>query len=134
MRFADTSYFLALLNASDEWHRQAMRRSRDNQGLLVTTFWVLAEVGDALCEARNRALFISLMESLSTREDALLLPPTEEGFRAGMNLFQNRPDKDWSLTDCISFATMHELRINDALTADRHFIQAGFRALLREEE
>ena len=133
MRFADTSYFLALLNASDEWHGQAVRRSEEGKGLLVTTFWVLTEVGDALCESRNRAVFTRLMDSLMTREDVMLLPSDENEFHQGMELFRSRPDKDWSLTDCISFAVMTELAIKEALTSDRHFIQAGFHALLRDE-
>lgn len=99
----------------------------------MTTFWVLAEVGDALCEGRNREVFAQLMDSLTAREDVLLLPPDEDAFRRGMELFRIRPDKDWSLTDCISFAAMTELAIKEALTSDRHFIQAGFRALLRGE-
>lgn len=134
MRFADTSYFLALLNATDEWHEPAVQRSNEGHGLLVTTFWVLAEVGDALCEGRNRELFGTLLDSLTGREDVLLLPPTEAAFHQGAALFRVRPDKGWSLTDCISFAAMKELGINEALTSDRHFIQAGLRALLRDEE
>ena len=133
MRFADTSYFLTLLNASDEWHGRAVRRSEESQGLLVTTFWVLTEVGDALCESRNRAVFTRLVDSLTTREDVMLLPPGEDEFHHEMELFRNRPDKDWSLTDCISFAAMSDLAIKEALTSDRHFIQAGFLALLRDE-
>jgi predicted nucleic acid-binding protein len=48
----------------------------------------------------------------------------------GLELYQSRPDKDWGLTDCISFVVMREQNLIDALTADRHFVQAGFRALL----
>ncbi len=132
MRFADTSYFLALLNASDEWHEQAVRCCEESQGMLVTTFWVLAEVGDALCESRNRKVFVRLIDSLSAREDVLLLSAGEDDFHQGMNLFRNRLDKNWSLTDCISFAAMAELAIKEALTSDRHFIQAGFHVLLRD--
>ena len=54
-------------------------------------------------------------------------------FAAGLDLYRNRPDKAWSLTDCISFVVMRERSITEALAYDRHFEQAGFRALLREE-
>ena len=53
-------------------------------------------------------------------------------FSGGFELYGSRPDKGWSLTDCISFIVMKEQEINRALTADLHFVQAGFRALLRE--
>ena len=53
-------------------------------------------------------------------------------YQAGFDLFANRPDKDWSLTDCISFGVMTERGLTEALTADRHFEQAGFRAVLKK--
>ncbi len=133
MRFADTAYFLALLNPSDEWHVPALRCSKEGNGMMVTTYWVLAEVGDALSVGRNRELFGHLMDSLTKHQDLLLLPPTKIAFHQGLTLFLSRPDKMWSLTDCISFTAMKELGVNEALTSDRHFVQAGFRALLRED-
>jgi hypothetical protein len=48
-------------------------------------------------------------------------------------LYDARPDKDWSLTDCISFVVMGDERLTEALTGDRHFVQAGFVALLAQE-
>jgi len=53
-------------------------------------------------------------------------------FAGGLDLYRERPDKDWSLTDCISFVIMRQQQITDALTADLHFVQAGFRALMQE--
>jgi predicted nucleic acid-binding protein len=52
-------------------------------------------------------------------------------YDAGLNLYAQRPDKDWSLTDCISFVVMKRLRLTEALTADKHFEQAGFKVLLK---
>jgi predicted nucleic acid-binding protein len=54
-----------------------------------------------------------------------------EAYQAGFDLFVGRPDKAWSLTDCISFAVMTERGLSDALTADHHFEQAGFRAVFK---
>lgn len=52
-------------------------------------------------------------------------------YQAGFDLFAARPDKAWSLTDCISFGVMRERGLSDALTADHHFEQAGFRAVFK---
>ncbi len=53
-------------------------------------------------------------------------------YHRGLNLYGDRPDKEWSLTDCISFAVMSEQHIVEALTRDRHFKQAGFVALFAD--
>jgi len=52
-------------------------------------------------------------------------------FNAGLDLYRQRVDKDWSLTDCISFAVMQRMSLIDALTTDHHFEQAGFNVLLK---
>nr|MBA2333413.1 nucleic acid-binding protein [Blastocatellia bacterium] len=59
-----------------------------------------------------------------------IVPLDSNLFDRGLRLMASRPDKNWSLTDCISFVVMKERSLSDALTADRHFEQAGFRALM----
>jgi predicted nucleic acid-binding protein len=61
----------------------------------------------------------------------LSLYPDAKTFDLGLSLFSRRTDKEWSLTDCISFAVMQQRNITDALTTDHHFKQAGYTALLR---
>jgi predicted nucleic acid-binding protein len=51
-------------------------------------------------------------------------------YERGLNLYGSRNDKGWSLTDCISFAVMQALHLEDALTGDHHFAQAGYNPLL----
>jgi predicted nucleic acid-binding protein len=128
--FADTFYFLALVNERDAAHARAVQ-SDSSALLLVTTAWVLTEVGDALSAPENRPAFLQLMETLRDSPDARIIEPTNELFTRGLELFRQRPDKEWSLTDCISFVAMEDGQIKDALTGDRHFEQAGFRALLK---
>jgi hypothetical protein len=60
-----------------------------------------------------------------------MIPATQELFDRGVALYESRPDKEWSLTDCISFVVMADHGITEALTGDRHFEQAGFVALLK---
>jgi hypothetical protein len=71
------------------------------------------------------------LETLRESHDVLIVAPTLELFERGVEMFRQRPDKEWSLTDCISFVVMRDENIVDALTGDRHFEQAGFRALLK---
>jgi predicted nucleic acid-binding protein len=130
-RFADTFYFLALLNPDDPAHMMAVEAAARLAGRLVTTTWILTEVGDAMASPQNRAAFLGLLDSLRTNPAAEVVPASEELFDAGVDLYARRPDKAWSLTDCISFLVMDRLGLAEALTGDRHFEQAGFRAVLR---
>jgi predicted nucleic acid-binding protein len=127
--FADTFFFLAILNRADAAHSRASELSRRLRRRRITTAWVLTEVGDALAR-NNRQAFLDLMHLLRKNPLVRIVEPTLELFEAGIDLYGSRPDKDWPLTDCISFVVMQNEGIREALTADRHFEQAGFRALL----
>ena len=131
--FTDAAYFIALLNPVDDFHARALELARRPPGLLVTTYWILAEVGDGFSQPGNRAKLARLLELLASTPDIEVLPPTVEQFRAGAILHANRADKRWSLTDCITFSVMTDRGLVDALTTDYHFEQAGFRALMRAE-
>jgi uncharacterized protein len=127
--FADTYYYLALLSESDAAHESALRLSRTMPRRTVTTAWVLAEVADALAAPELRSLFPSLYDRLHNNPNVKIIPPTAELFERGIELYARRPDKAWSLTDCISFVVMENYKITEALTGDHHFEQAGFRAI-----
>lgn len=131
MKFADTSYLLALLNPNDEFHTAATALSATLDEVVVTTMWVLTELGDALHQGRNRETFGRFLDTLGEHRDFKIVPASSELFHRGIELFRARPDKDWSLTDCISFVVMTETGLSEALTGDKHFEQAGFKALLK---
>lgn len=128
--FADTFYFLALLNAKDSAHSAAMAHSVGT-GRLVTTEWVLMEVADAMAVQSKRGAFVDLHRLLRSDPSVDIIPASTESFARGVQLYAARPDKDWSLTDCTSFIVMQERSIMVALTGDHHFEQAGFSALLK---
>ena len=129
--FADTAYFLALLNPADQWHSQARALSARPSTLLVTTEFVLTEVGDALSQPENRSRFARLLALLRSQPDAEIVPASAALFHRGCELHGARPDKEWSLTDCISFVLMEDRHIQVALTCDHHFAQAGFQPLMQ---
>ena len=129
--FADSHFFFAILNPHDAAHAKAIDFGRRHRGPLVTTAWVLTEVADGLAGTPRRQVFRSLIEDLETSKTNLIVPANAETFEKGVELYHARPDKQRSLTDCISFVVMSEERISEALTGDRHFEQAGFEALLK---
>jgi uncharacterized protein len=126
--FADTFFFLALLNHDDPVHERAQAEAKLNRPI-VTTDFILLELGNACARAEDHADFLSLVDGLRATPRISIVPLTSNLLHRGIELMRNRPDKDWSLTDCISFVVMTELELKDALTRDRHFQQAGFTAL-----
>ena len=109
-----------------------MAFSRDYTGRLVTSAFVLLEFADG-CDTlpHRRAIVRQAIDELRNNSNVVIHPCTDELFQEGWSLYEQRPDKEWSLTDCISFVVMQSQRITEALTGDRHFEQAGFSALLR---
>ncbi len=94
----------------------------------MTTQAVLLEIGNALSKQRYRAAAIKLLESLETDPSIEVVLFTNSLYKLAFNLFKQREDKEWVLVDCTSFIVMQDRGIIDALTADAHFQQAGFRA------
>lgn len=129
--FAGTFYFLALLNPRDRASAKAVAFVPRSNDLLFTTEWVLTELADGLCQARNKPISATLYARLIIRPNVRIIHADHNLFDSGRALFESRLDKDWSLTDCTSFVVMRDQGITEALTADRHFDQAGFVALLK---
>ncbi len=131
--FLDTSFVVAEFDRSDEHHARARSlRSRVGRVALVTTELVLIEVADAL-SGWNRKGAAEFVEGCLRSHEIQVVSVDRGLISAGLKLYTARPDKGWGLTDCISFQVMISLGILSAFTADRHFIQAGFRALMLEE-
>ena len=128
--FADTFYFLALLNPDDAGHARASDFAVQYRGTILTTGWVLTEVADAMAHPANRQLVVDFLANLRAAARTTIVPLSDELAAEGLRLFADRSDEHWSLTDCISFVVMQREKITDALTGDHHFEQAGFRALL----
>jgi predicted nucleic acid-binding protein len=130
--FIDTVYILGLLNPRDRLHGKAAEMSGTVRGPFVTSDAILTEVGDALSQRSRRAWSAEAIADLRADPDVTCVCIDAATFAAGLELYRNMADKDWSLTDCFSFVIMRREQITDALTADVHFVQAGFRALMRE--
>ena len=131
--FVDTGYVIALVSPRDRFHAVAVewagRIKRDNI-LLVTSRAVQLEIGAALSRAPHRAVAADLLDEMERDPEIEIAPLLEELFQSSLQLFRDRTDKNWSLTDCVSFTLMRQRGITTALTTDAHFTQAGFDAVL----
>ncbi|WP_017313916.1 type II toxin-antitoxin system VapC family toxin [Mastigocladopsis repens] len=133
--FLDTSYAIALSVKNDDFHEQAVRLADLLQAAgtrLVTTQAVLLEIGNALSRQRYRRAAVVLLNALETDSKVEIVSLSGQLYTQAFQLYCQRLDKEWGLVDCISFIVMQERGITEALTADEHFQQAGFRVLLRE--
>ncbi len=131
--FADTHYWIAVLNPKDQWHFQAveMRKLLDDVQI-VTTETVLIEVLNYFCE-NGSEIRLSVAESVRAileDDEILYLSQQPETLLNGIEFYEMRADKDYSLTDCISMLTMRSLNLREILTHDKHFDQEGFTVLL----
>lgn len=133
--FLDTSYVIALSVPKDQNHKKALQIAdflEANPAKLITTRAIALEIGNALSASKYRQAAVDLLESLDEDPDVEIVPVTEELYRRGLQLFKDRLDKEWGIIDCISFVVMKDQGISSALTADKHFQQKGFHALLCE--
>jgi predicted nucleic acid-binding protein len=133
--FLDTSYFIALLNSNDADHAGAVALQAeltDKETRKITSEYILLELGDGLSRLRFRHLARQLISLIYQDSSFEVVPSSPQLFAKALSLFGERADKEWGLTDCSSFVIMQEAGLDVALTADHHFQQAGFRALLSE--
>jgi predicted nucleic acid-binding protein len=133
--FLDSSYAIALAAPADQHHQRTVELSKDleaNRARLITTRAVILEIGNALAKLRYRAAAVVLLSALANDPTVEVVPLSESLHQRAFDLYRQRPDKEWGLTDCVSFVLMQERGLTAALTADDHFRQAGFRALLKD--
>lgn len=132
--FLDTAFIQALLNPRDDYHTIAkalFQKVRNAQEIWITEA-ILTEVGNAL-SASHRSEAVKFINQCYQTDNIRVVTINTALFRQALDLYNSRLDKNWGLTDCISFIVMTMNGITDAVTADRHFIQAGFCALMLEK-
>lgn len=131
--FADTFFWIALVNPRDQWHAAAMRAEQTIGARgLITTDEVLAEFLTFFSRLgpHLRASAARLVRAMLVSPQVTVLPQTRDTFLAGLRLYETRLDKSYSLTDCISMETMRREGLDAVLTHDDHFAQEGFHLLL----
>lgn len=132
--FIDTAGWIALIHRGDVLHQQATRIYKSLGKIQrVTTDAVIIETCNAFSKAPTKPLAVAFLDKIKLAHQLGILEIAQlsEGLlKDGLQLFKSREDKDWSLTDCVSFVVMRKNDIKKALTSDHHFIQAGFEKLL----
>jgi predicted nucleic acid-binding protein len=127
--FADTFYWIALLNPKDDWYNSVIKVSQSiANSQIITTEEVLTEVLTFYSNSgsRQRKRTVNFIKQIMNNPAVQVIPQNHESFVAGLNLYEKRLDKGYSLTDCISMNTMNQLEIIEVLTHDQHFTQEGF--------
>ena len=131
--FIDTSFIYAFISPRDQWHDKAVewqQRVIAEDRSLITTEFVLIEIADGLSAIHYRQAALDTIRILQKNPLIAIVPASSDLFQQALTLYEQRTDKNWGLTDCASFVVMTRHHISDALTADEHFRQAGFKALL----
>lgn len=131
--FLDAAFAIALSAPADQYHARAIELAdelENSSTRLVTTEAVLLEIGNALSKQRYRRAAVQMLRSLYTDPGVEIVAVANSLVLRGLAMFSRHADKEWGMTDCISFAVMRERGIRAALTSDRHFEQAGFEILL----
>ena len=128
--FADAFFYLTLLNARDRAYRSARQWAAQSDLNCVTTEFVLLEVADALSAPTARRQSAAFLRALRRDCSTRVIPLSPDLMEEGLQLFEQRTDKTWTLTDCTSFVAMRREGLTDALTGDQHFAQAGYGPLL----
>ncbi len=130
--FLDASFPIALFDRRDQMHGRAVSlRSSIETCSILTTEGVLVEIANAMSE-RNRPAACAFFDRCYLTANIRVVTVDSGLLRRGMDVYRSGADKGWGLTDCVSFGVMWEAGLSAALTADRHFVQAGFRALMLE--
>ena len=131
--FVDSSYWIAIINPKDQWHDAAKRAKKKVGSVrLATTEEVLMEVLTGLSKYGEaiRKNIAAAVRAIIENPNVKVIPQTRDSFARGLNRYENRLDKEYSMQDCISFNTMEDEGITTALTSDHHFEQEGFVVLM----
>ncbi|SRR6266446_1746234 len=131
--FVDTAAWVALLNTRDELHQSAQKQLEElgrQNAQLITTEFVLVELANMFCALVWRQKVVRFIDGLRRLPNLQIIPADSVLLDKGWNLFRNRPDQEWSLTDCPSMFVMESNQIKLAFSSDHHFEQAGFVKLL----
>jgi len=129
--FVDTSYVLGIYNKDDQFHEQCVGAMpvAQNAQALFTTDAILMEIGNAFSAIGRRVQGSQIIRGFLSSPQVNVEHLTPGYFERSLQLYEQRPDKQWGMVDCFSFVIMEELSLEAALSTDHHFVQAGYKIL-----
>jgi predicted nucleic acid-binding protein len=130
----DTASLIAVVDAADQWHARAEKIWQEliaSRTPLLTTSLILIEMADGLSRLKNRQAAKELRDRLAASARIEIVQTTPDHEARAWNLFGQRNDKEWGMTDCVSIIVAQDRGIREVFSADQHFEQAGFRLLLK---
>jgi predicted nucleic acid-binding protein len=135
--FADTGFWIALFHKKDNLHLQAIelyRQIQQQKRRIITSEMVLTEVLNFFSKFSPplRTEIANTIKAMIEYPNISVIPQDSQHFQTALNLYLQRADKAWSLTDCNSFLIMESLGLKEVLAHDHHFSQAGFIPLLKD--
>jgi predicted nucleic acid-binding protein len=134
--FADSVYWIAVVKPNDQW-ADAAKKARDSLGnaRLITTDEVLTEFLAAMGSSgeKLREQAAKMVHAIIANANVKVIPQSRDSFLRGLDLYERRTDKSYSLTDCISMNAMRAEALTDILTNDHHFEQEGFAVLMKKQ-
>ena len=133
--FADSSYWIALTNSKDQWHNLAVEVSSQLGACrILTSEMVLVEFLNHLCGKGKvlREAAVAMVDRMRGKINVTVLPQTQNLFVRAFDLYRNRPDKNYSLTDCSTMVLMAKKGVSEILSMDLHFEQHGLTILLKQ--
>lgn len=128
--FVDASFVIALINQRDQYHQKALALSHkvEYYPMLITDA-ILLEIGNGLVRGYKQQA-IEIIEYYLTADEVEVINLNYNLFKKALDFYKTHKDKDWGIVDCLSFVVMKEAGIEQVLTFDKHFLQAGFQPLL----
>jgi uncharacterized protein len=131
--FIDTFALVALASKTDQHHRAAVQMHSElrlEKCTIITSQWVLAEFLGWSTLPSFRAAALHIVDSLRGSPRVIVLGATPDQWDLALRRYRDRPDKGWSLIDCISMDQCAASQVSDVFTNDHHFTQAGLSILL----
>ena len=114
--FVDTSFIIALFNKDDEFHADAVAILQKINGCaFILTQAIILEIGNAFSSNKRKSAGVKIIKWIESSEEFQIIPYDKDLHKKAFHLYESRIDKDWSLTDCVSFVVMKDFRIEHAL-------------------
>ena len=139
--FADTVFWVAFINRKDEWHQFARNTYQQLEDVqLVTTDEILTELLTFLSGHGSHMRQVAaetvrgLLQASQDTSNIKVIPQSRESFQRGLDLYERRQDKGYSLPDCIAMNVMRAEGVTEILTRDHHFEQERFTILMKNRE